>query len=160
MSESKIQIKVGIVEFSGEGQQEWLASQLDKILEKVPELVKMELSAPPIPGGNNHPSIKHEEVSQNQKNTSLPTLSIWLREKGATSIQTKKFLATAAHIQLSGKKRVNTGDVNAALRNANQTKLNNASDSLNQNVTKGFCEKEGKDFYVTDHGMQELNISQ
>ncbi|MGN6294248.1 MAG: hypothetical protein ACTHMV_15990 [Chitinophagaceae bacterium] len=44
MSDSKIQIKVGIVEFSGEGNQEWLASQLDKILSKMPELLKIELS--------------------------------------------------------------------------------------------------------------------
>ena len=43
MSDSKIQIKVGIVEFSGEGNQDWLAAQLDKILEKVPDLLKMEI---------------------------------------------------------------------------------------------------------------------
>lgn len=45
MSESKIQVKVGIVEFAGEGEQEWLAKQLDKILEKVPELLKIEVSS-------------------------------------------------------------------------------------------------------------------
>lgn len=45
MSESKIQVKVGIVEFSGEGDPEWLASQLDKILEKIPELLKIEVSS-------------------------------------------------------------------------------------------------------------------
>jgi len=44
MSESKIQVKVGIVEFAGEGEQEWLAKQLDKILEKVPDLLKIEVS--------------------------------------------------------------------------------------------------------------------
>ena len=46
MSDSKIQVKVGIVEFSGEGNQDWLAKQLDKILEKVPELLKIEVAAP------------------------------------------------------------------------------------------------------------------
>jgi len=46
MSDSKIQIKVGIVEFSGEGNQDWLAEQFDKILLKVPELLKMEIEAP------------------------------------------------------------------------------------------------------------------
>lgn len=45
MSESKIQVKVGIVEFSGEGDPEWLAAQLDKILEKIPELLKIEVSS-------------------------------------------------------------------------------------------------------------------
>jgi hypothetical protein len=46
MSDSKIQVKVGIVEFSGEGNQEWLSKQLDKILEKVPELLKIEVGSP------------------------------------------------------------------------------------------------------------------
>ena len=46
MSDSKIQVKVGIVEFSGEGNQDWLAKQLDKILDKVPELLKIEVSGP------------------------------------------------------------------------------------------------------------------
>lgn len=44
MSESKIQVKVGIVEFSGEGDKQWLAEQLDKILEKIPELLKIEVN--------------------------------------------------------------------------------------------------------------------
>jgi len=41
MSDSKINIKVGIVEFSGEGNQDWLATQLDKILSKVPSCLKL-----------------------------------------------------------------------------------------------------------------------
>jgi len=43
MSNSKIQIKIGIVEFSGEGEQDWLGIQLDKIIAKVPELLTIEL---------------------------------------------------------------------------------------------------------------------
>ncbi len=38
MSDSKIVIKVGIVEFSGEGEKDWLSAQLDKILVKIPDL--------------------------------------------------------------------------------------------------------------------------
>jgi hypothetical protein len=49
MNESKIHVKVGIVEFSGEGDKEWLAAQLDKILDKIPELLKIEVSS----GGQN-----------------------------------------------------------------------------------------------------------
>lgn len=41
MSESKIQIKIGPIEFSGEGNEEWLASQFDKILAKAADLVKL-----------------------------------------------------------------------------------------------------------------------
>lgn len=46
MSESKIQVKVGIVEFAGEGDPKWLSEQFDKILEKMPELLKIEISNP------------------------------------------------------------------------------------------------------------------
>lgn len=52
MSESKIQVKVGIVEFSGEGDKEWLAEQLDKILEKIPELLKIEVASQGAPNNN------------------------------------------------------------------------------------------------------------
>lgn len=61
MSDSKIQIKVGIVEFSGEGNQDWLSKQLDKILEKIPELSRFNITFPQNPspqnngnGGNNN----------------------------------------------------------------------------------------------------------
>jgi len=46
MSDSKIQFKVGIIEFSGEGDQDWLSTQLDKIISKVPELLKVESLSP------------------------------------------------------------------------------------------------------------------
>jgi hypothetical protein len=35
MGESKLQVKIGRVEFSGEGDKEWLTQQLDKILSRV-----------------------------------------------------------------------------------------------------------------------------
>jgi len=52
MSESKINVKIGIIEFSGEGDQKWLSEQFDKILEKMPELLKIEISNPSN-GSNN-----------------------------------------------------------------------------------------------------------
>ncbi len=39
MAESKIEIKVGGVSFSGEGGESWLSAQLDKMLKYLPELV-------------------------------------------------------------------------------------------------------------------------
>jgi hypothetical protein len=40
MSESKIQIRAGILEFSGEGEQAWLSEQVDKILGILPQFLK------------------------------------------------------------------------------------------------------------------------
>ena len=53
MADVKIQIKVGGVEFSGEGDKEWIGKQLDKILEKVEDLQKIAPGPQPatiIPG--------------------------------------------------------------------------------------------------------------
>jgi len=40
MSDTKIEIKIGEISFSGEGNQDWLSGQLDKILDKASELNK------------------------------------------------------------------------------------------------------------------------
>lgn len=84
------------------------------------------------------------------------TLSTFLKEKNVTSNQVKKFLATAIWLEAKGKQRMTTGDVTKALKDSSQTRLGNPSDSLNQNVTKGFCEKDGKEFYVTEEGKNSL----
>jgi hypothetical protein len=39
MANAKIEIKVGAVSFSGEGR--WLSEQLDKVIEKLPELASI-----------------------------------------------------------------------------------------------------------------------
>lgn len=38
MVDAKIQFKLGAIEFTGEGEKDWIAQQLDKILEKAPIL--------------------------------------------------------------------------------------------------------------------------
>lgn len=71
MSETKIQVKVGIVEFSGEGNQDWLAEQLDKILVKVPELLKIEMAAP-----NSHKVSNIDRPASNYSASSIGNLSV------------------------------------------------------------------------------------
>ncbi|MDB4919501.1 hypothetical protein [Mucilaginibacter sp.] len=156
MSNSKIQIKVGIVEFSGEGDQDWLALQLDKIIAKVPELLKIELATP---GKETNDAIG-DKLDASKTNSSFKTsnLATWLKDKGATTNQVKKFLATAAYIQIGGKDRLATGDIVAALKKSNQSKLGNPSDCLNGNVKKGLCEKDGNEFFVTVEGIESLGI--
>jgi hypothetical protein len=159
MSESKIQIKIGIVEFSGEGNQDWVSTQLDKILHKIPELLQIDL--PRNSGKNNlGKNVGKEDQSDQESSVDLPkNLPIFLKEKDATSNNVRKFLATAAFLQLNGKSRVKTGDVALALKESNQNRLVNPSDSLNKNVEKGHCEKDGASgFFVTIHGFEELNI--
>ncbi len=150
MGQSKIEIKIGIVEFTGEGEQEWLGQQLDKIIEKLPELLKIELASPQASIG---PSSESRNTESNPS-TGLPSnLSSYLREKNATSNQVNKFLVTAAFLQLGGKTRMSTTDVSNLLKSSNQSRLANASDALNKNVGKGFCEKDGGQFFVTQEGL-------
>lgn len=125
MSESKIQIKVGIVEFSGEGNQDWLASQLDKILQKVPELLKIELANPAMKGLYGNPNQVKESKASSINGVTLAT---WLKDKAATTNQNRKFLATAAFLQLNGQERISSGEVKQALSKNSQTALTNPSD--------------------------------
>ena len=154
MSEAKIEIMIGEIKFSGEGDQKWLSEQLDKILSKAEELIKI---VPPKSKGADD-NISPADLSRHNE-IAKKSLANFLKLKNAETNQNRKFLATAVWLEAKGKKRVATADVTSALSDANQKKLGNASENLNQNVNKGFCEKDGKQFYVTEEGKQELGIS-
>ena len=156
MSESKIEIKIGEVKFSGEGEPAWLSEQLDKILEKAEDLIAL---APSKPSAPETPAAHQEADLKGHSEISSKPLATWLKEKNAETSQTVKFLATSVWLEAKGQNRLQTRDVTSALSNANQKRLGNAADSLNKNVSKGFCEKEGSQFYVTDEGKRSLGIS-
>lgn len=159
MSEAKIEITIGQITFSGEGEPAWLSEQLDKILDRAENL----LTLAPIQGGSpvsgaNGGDHKAADLTGHNEIASKP-LAIWLKEKGADTNQTLKFLATAIWVESKGQNRLQTKDVTSALSSANQKRLGNASESLSQNVKQGFCEKEGKQFYVTEEGKRKLGIN-
>jgi hypothetical protein len=156
MSISKIQFKIGPIEFTGEGEPEWVSSQLDKLITMIPELLTMAQ----VDQDKEQPTNGNEPKPRKLANKNIPSnLSVFLREKNAVSNQNKKFLATSAFLQLNGKNRLSTSDITKALKDANQTKLGNPSESLNQNVKKGHCEKDGpKEYFVTSHGFEDLSI--
>jgi hypothetical protein len=142
MDKAKIEIKVGIVEFTGEGEQDWLGKQLDKVLEKVPELLKIELANPTPEPQRTPTEASTTLVTYSAENNTAPTnIVTFLKEKNATSNQVNKFLVTAVYLQLNGKKRVTTTEVAQTLKSANQSKLANASDALNKNVGKDTIPK-------------------
>lgn len=159
MSESKIELKIGEISFSGEGDSVWLSEQLDKILDRASELRSSSAIAA-SPQLSNIANITHQEADlSGHHEISTKPLATWLREKGADTNQNQKFLATAVWIEAKGKNRIQTSDITAALSNANQKRLGNATECLNQNIKKGYCEKEGKQFYVTEEGKRSLAIN-
>jgi len=149
MAEGKIEIKVGGVSFTGQGSENWLSSQLDKVLKNLPELVSAAPSSTEsVPGDGGGVGAGKAKGS----------LAAFLQAKNAKTNQVRKFLATAQWIlDTQNKKRVVTADVSSALNDHNQGKLGNPADCLAKNVSKGHCVKDGKkEFYVSDEGRTEI----
>jgi hypothetical protein len=152
MADAKIDIKIGAVSFAAEGSEKWLSGELDKVLAKAPELAAI-APAQPADGGDGADTTH----TKHGKKGKLGNLANFLKEKTATDNQVKKFLATAVFLHDStGKDRVTTKEVSLALKGAHQTKLTNAANCLNQNVSKGHAEKDGSSFFVTDPGRTSL----
>src|SRR4029077_12207894 len=134
-SEAKLQIKIGDVEFTGEGDKEWIETQLNKILKAATEIVAAK------PAGQRHPP---QVASHDQEHAGVAQpLASFLRDKGAATSQVRKFLASAVWLHAKGKTRLPTADVTSALKESNQSRLGNPADCLNKNVAKGHCEKDG-----------------
>lgn len=83
-------------------------------------------------------------------------LAIFLKQKNVSASQNNRFLAAAIWLKLKGQATVRTSDVVKALADAQQQRLGNPADILNQNVRKGFCVKTGDGFYVTPEGEDSL----
>lgn len=157
MSEAKIEIQIGEVRFSGEGEQEWLTLQLDKILDKAKDLI--ELSPRPTVQNDGLPTPHQAADFSNSPDIASQSLVSFLKAKNATTAQVDKFLATAIWVEAKeNKSRLKTSDISAALSKASQTKLNNPSLTLIQNVSKGYCEKDGKEFFVTQEGKDKMGV--
>jgi hypothetical protein len=146
MADSRIEIKVGSMAFSAEGAEAWISEELEKSIGRMIELAK---AAPVEP--------KEANGAVHVQKAPIGTLAAFLKVKNAASNQNRKFLSTAVWLHDRDKKdRLTTGDVTKALSDNQQSRLGNASDCLNQNVGKGFCEKDGKGFYVTGEGRAEI----
>jgi hypothetical protein len=155
MANAKIDLTLGSITFSGEGEETWISDQLDKIIEKAPDLIKIVLQTQATPqpatAGSGQASQLPDATISSQP---LPN---FLRAKDASSPAAKKFLATAIWLHAKGTTRISTGDVTKALRDSMQTRLPNPSQSLSKNVAKGFIERDGSQFFVTDPGRASLS---
>ena len=143
----RIKIKLGKKSFSAEGDQEWLDKQVSKFLDVTASGNIVETTTTNLP----------EPESAREIAAFKETLPTFLRSKSATTIQNKRFLATAGWLHRRGNKLLKTTDITKALRDSQQAKLGNASECLNQNIKKGFCEKSSDgSFFVTPDGWRDL----
>ena len=154
MATAKIEFTLGSFTFSGEGEETWVSDQLDKILEKAPSLINI---APMMQSIGQPASTDSGQVSPLSDATiASQTLPNFIRSDEARS-GFKKFLATAIWLHAKGNPKLSTTDINKALKDSSQSRLSNASDSLNKNVSKGYIEKDGRQFFVTDEGRESLS---
>ena len=139
---AKIRIKVGSVEVDYEGPGDFLDEKLYELVDKLSTLAE---NAPTELGG----------TDATQAGNYSETLPSFLQRTGV-STQKARFLATAQWLHNRAKNRLKTSDVTKALRDNNQSKLGNASDSLAKNISEGFCERDGDNFFVTEEGKSSL----
>ncbi|MDT0553108.1 hypothetical protein [Urechidicola vernalis] len=165
MANGRLEFKIGNLEFVGEGEQDWVTDQLDKMLERLPDLVNqskktvqktdvIKTTAEPVE--QSHPTDLFSTPKPTTKRAIPENLSTFLRSKDCIDKQRRKFLGTAVWLQLNGKQRIKTKEVTDALRAARQVKITNPSHQLNQNISQGFCQKEGNGFYVTPQGVENI----
>jgi hypothetical protein len=157
MSESKIQVKVGIVEFSGEGEQEWLAKQLDKILEKVPELLKIEVSGSGRPTGNT------DNNHNGNGTTTISGLSV-LNIAGKLSNKSGSDLAIIAAAYLhfvEGKTSFSRDDISSAMKKATgiykDSYMSNLTSYLTQLEKSSIFLKNGSSYSLSANKANELH---
>jgi hypothetical protein len=147
----KIDIKIGNISFSAEGEQVWLGEQLTKVMEAASTLpaAKFEPAGEGTPAGGTS--------SEKTREATGDTLAAYLKAKGGENKQVQRFLATAGWLYRRNEKELSPTAVAKALSRNHQKGLANAADCLNQNVGKGYCEKtEGNKFFITHDGWKQL----
>lgn len=142
---TKIRIKVGDVEVDYEGPESFLDKKITELISRLASLSS--------PDGSGEPSKRSRLGAAGDPGS----LAAFLKSKSATASQNKRFLATAEWLHRKGNQRIKTSDVTSALRNNHQSKLGNTSQCLSNNVKSGYCEKVGKEFFVTDDGRASLD---
>lgn len=151
MTDAKIEFSIGSLSFSGQGSEKWLTEQLDKIIEAVPSLSDIAVVGEEVVNSTQHQILKSE--SSEKFNTPLAS---HIKSKGGDRSQNDRFLATADWLRRRGNATIITTNVTKALSENQQKRLSNPSDALNQNVKKGFCEKNSEGFFITPDGLKHL----
>lgn len=153
MANAKIEFAIGVISFSGEAEETWLATQLDKIIDRAPDLIK--IATVPLTSGEVTSDVAKHTPMKEDAAIAAQTLPNFLKEKGIKG-QVQKFLGTSIWLEARGEKRLVTNDITKALKDSNQSRLANPSDALAKNISKGFIERDGKEFFVTTEGKASL----
>lgn len=154
MSDSKIQVKVGAVEFSGEGNQDWLSNQLDKILEKIPELLKVENTTPK----KSVATASIDPIEGLVSGLSLINIAGKLNSKSASELAIAA--ATFLHF-IEGKTAFSRDELSSTMKKATgfykDTMMNNLTKTLTQLEKNGTFNKSSSLYSIQANKVNELN---
>ena len=179
MADSKIEFSYDNLRFVCEGDKEWVETQLNKVLNRIPGLNKPFRGVLPAPTAKTltaekvriakAPSTTTLKASKGirgrkpkaaaesiRQEPSGDPLYEFLKDKRADKNQVRRFLATAVYLHSQGEEKYSSPLISNTLKNAGIAKLINASDCLNKNEKKGFCIKDKKEFILTDLGIQSI----
>ncbi len=165
MADSKIEFSYDNLHFSCEGEKEWVETQLNQVLNRIPGLNKatpavktQEAEVTSIAETVRRPKGRRPKAGAEsaKPETSTDPLMDFLRDKKADKNQVRKFLAVAVYLHAHGMEKYSTPLISKTLKNTGIEKLINASDCLNKNEKKGFCIKEDKEFILTDLGIRAI----
>ncbi len=145
---AKIELAIGNLRFSGEGDQDWLEQQINKLIDMAPQ---MEIAPP------SDSLVSNSEPRQNNP-VSTESLATYLKAKDGDSKQVQRFLATAGWLWGRGERTLTTHAVTKALQDNQQKRLSNSAECLNRNVARGFCEKTKGGFFITSEGWRQLGV--
>lgn len=147
---SRIEIKIGNLSFAAEGDQDWLSEQLSKVMTAASSAITQS-EATVAASAQTEPSLSASTIG---------SLASYLKAKGGESKQVQRFLAAAGWLSRRGTTNLTTAAVSAALAENHQKRLGNPADCLNQNVSKGYCEKQKDGFFITPEGWKALGHEQ
>ena len=150
MAEGKIQFELGGLKFSGEGTEAWVTKQLEWLFDKLSDLKESGLLEAAAAEPRQH------NVATPNKPMQVGSLASHIKAKGGDSNQVQRFLATADWLRLKGEKSLKTSMISKAPQDNHQKRLSNPADALNQNVSKGFCEKAQDGFFITPEGLKAM----
>jgi hypothetical protein len=159
MSDSKIQIKVGNIEFSGEGNQDWLCKQLDKVLEQIPKLLQMQNEIDAVPETNIRNDSTYTEKSS-ISGLSLINIAGKLNCKSGSDLA----LASAAFLHfVEGKITFSRDDLSSTMKKAfgfyKETMMNNLTSTLTGLEKNGVFNKSSNLYSIQATKVTELNAA-
>ena len=147
MAEAHLEVQIGITKFVAEGSTAWVDAKYESFLAQLAGTGEF--------SSHHNMPLQNKNSITDEEGTKIP-LAVFLKEASVGANQNKRFLATAIWLKHQGQKIIQTAAIAKELAEAQQQRLGNPADILNQNVRKGFCVKTSDGFYVTPEGEASL----